>query len=94
VPGEAGQLQEVSLGPDDWRDFEQSVAELAMKSEGQEGQFKYFQEFLKSRDYSVFLDAANIAFYGNSCRPGATDDRFQWWQVQMIYDEAVRKFPS
>jgi hypothetical protein len=94
VPGGAGKLQEVSLAPDDWWNFQRSVAELAKKSELRAGHFENYQASIEKSGHTVFLDAANIAYYGNSCKPGLDVDRFQWLQVKAVYEEVVKELPG
>lgn len=93
MPG-AGRLREVSLTAADWAHFQQGLRKLACTREKQQGCFEAFAEFLAARDYTVFLDAANIAFYGNSTKPGGDQERFKWSQVKAVYEQTVARFPD
>lgn len=91
-------LQEVSLGAEEWQQFSKSVKELAESKEKKAGSFSKFEQAIESSDHSIFLDAANIAFFntmkfigegGKTC-----DERFQWPQVIKVYRLAVEAFPD
>jgi hypothetical protein len=91
-----GGLQQNQLSPSDWTKFAEAVRQLAAKREQKAGAFDIFVQRLQRRNYTIFMDAANIAFFNtlwlsDSERPNA---RFQWLQVEAVYREVKKAYPS
>lgn len=91
-------LVEQTLQPKEWAQFSQSVQQLATSRERKAGSFEKFIEFVQRNDHSIFLDAANIAFFNTmkfiTENRKYSDERFQWPQVIKVYDLVRQTFPD
>jgi len=91
-------LREVSLEPEEWNQFANSVREIAESRERKAGAFTKFVHAVEKKKHSIFLDAANIAFF-NTMKfmkggPKDGDERFQWPQVIKVYNLVRETFPE
>lgn len=91
-------LREVSLQPSEWSQFADSVRQVAESRERKAGAFTKFVHAMNKKKHSIFLDAANIAFF-NTMKlmkgdPNDGDERFQWPQVIKVYDLVRETFPE
>eukprot|EP00892_Ulva_mutabilis_P007525 jgi/Ulvmu1/5144/UM021_0161.1 len=91
-------LLELTLQPEEWAQFAVSVQELAQSRERKVGSFEKFVAMMQQQDHSVFLDAANIAYFNTmkfiTENKKDCDERFQWPQVIKIYDLVRKTFPQ
>jgi hypothetical protein len=90
VVGES--LGQNALKPDSWLHFKQSLRELAASRERKAGAFEEFAEHLDKTNFSIFLDAANIAFYNTHFLD--KKDKFQWLNVKRTYEKVQEAFPG
>lgn len=91
-------LLEVSLESAEWEQFAQSVLELANSRERKAGSFAKFVTAVEDNDHTIFLDAANIAFFNTmkfmTDKEKQCDERFQWPQVNQVYQLVRETFPA
>lgn len=91
-----GHLRQATLTESDWKQFATGVYDLACQREKVKGGFAKFAQALERRDFTIFLDAANIAFYNTLwlTEHGKPNARFQWPQVQTVYAAVKQKYPG
>ena len=92
MPAAGGKLREVTLSPAAWSEFQTSLKDLAALRERHGGAFKSFVEYISRRNFSIFLDAANIAYY-NTHKAGSSL-HFDWLQVKQVYERARELYPD
>jgi hypothetical protein len=93
VPEAGGRLREVSLSAPAWAQFEASLHALAESRERSAGAFRDFAAHIAANNYSVFLDAANIAFFNTQWLAASQQCKFQWLQVKQLYERARALYP-
>jgi hypothetical protein len=91
-----GHLRQAQLSETDWKQFAEAIHELALKRERIPGGFDSFVRVIEKCNYTILLDAANIAFYNTlwlteQNRPNA---RFQWLQVKAVFEAVKAKYPE
>jgi hypothetical protein len=91
-----GHLRQATLSESDWKQFAEAIHDLALKRERIPGGFDAFVRNVNKRNFTIFLDAANIAFYNtlwlsDEHRPNA---RFQWLQVKAVFEAVKQKYPG
>jgi hypothetical protein len=94
VEAAGGRLQECSLQPGAWQEFEGAVQQLAEARERSVGSFDSFISHLRANKFEVFLDAANIAYFNTQWVPSDNAVAFQWLQVKYLYSEVQRLYPD
>lgn len=96
VEAAGGRLRQATLTEKDWKQFADGIRALACKREQHQGSFDAFVRRLEKHNFTIFLDAANIAFF-NTLRFTEKDNpnaRFQWSQVQAVYEAVKLKHPG
>lgn len=90
-----GRLRQASLSKQDWEQFATGIRDLASKREQKQGHFEVFVRNMERRNFTIFLDAANIAFYNTLWlnEEGKPNARFQWLQVKAVYEAVKQKYP-
>lgn len=91
-----GRLRQAPLKENEWKQFAKAIFDLAVSREESDGAFQKFANVMAKGDYTIFLDAANIAYYNTLW---LTDDeqpnaRFQWRQVKAVYEAVQKMYPE
>lgn len=91
-----GRLRQATLTASDWTQFAEGIHTLACKREKTPGGFDKFVQIVKKRNFTIFIDAANVAFFNTRWLEEGDNphSRFQWLQVQAVYEAVKKKYPG
>lgn len=91
-----GQLREISLEAADWDDFRAGLRDMALAKERQAGAFQRFVEVVEESPADIYIDGANVGYYGTNWVNPEQNVRgvFSWLQVKAMFHAVKEAYPD